>query len=615
MSTPEDQELENKRTVLHQLKGELAEHELALVDLRVKLQVSEREYLNTLSLTVDKRVADLLSTSERQQQSIEKKIDLLNLTQDQITPRLSNHISQTQENLREGLSELRQRLSEQIKQSEQTQPGWLLTVTEQINKLVASQENLATLEEVMQLTQGQLTAISTLTEAIKQIESKQDSTANHLEQIDNSNLEILFLTTDIAEQVRCLIRGNEESITILTKRIDEVSQAQDSTTKYLEQIDKVSQETQILAKDVSAQTSLLPQHAQEIVTTLKEQIGEVSQTTGSLVESSSQHQEKLEHIRSDVQELKKIVGQQPRTIQTLRCMCVLKGSSGCAKSIVFSPNTLSLASRTEETIKQWDLKTGELLQVLDECTRSIAFSAKGEFLATGSSEDFRGAVTLWDLKAERLTKSDLENSDLKHLDYVNSIAFSPIDSLFASGSSDKTIVLWNLQTRKPDRTLNGHSRSVRRLTFSPVGQRLASGSSDGTIKLWNLETGESTHTLTQHSDWISSIAFSPDGQLLASGSGDKTIILWDLKTEELNQVVLLGHSYHVYSVAFSPDGQTLVSGGGDGTVKLWDVKTRELRQMFAVHSGSVNCVAFSPDGQLLVSENDNETIRIWRLFG
>jgi WD40 repeat protein len=61
------------------------------------------------------------------------------------------------------------------------------------------------------------------------------------------------------------------------------------------------------------------------------------------------------------------------------------------------------------------------------------------------------------------------------------------------------------------------------LAWSPDGSRLASGSSDKTVQVWEAGSGQPLRTYNGHAGVVSAVAWSPGGSRLASGSGDKTV--------------------------------------------------------------------------------------------
>ncbi|MCW5317995.1 TIR domain-containing protein [Nostoc sp. KVJ3] len=199
-----------------------------------------------------------------------------------------------------------------------------------------------------------------------------------------------------------------------------------------------------------------------------------------------------------------------------------------------------------------------------------------------------------------------------HSTGVCSVAISLDGQIIASGSKDRTIKLWNLETKLEIRTLSGHSFWVRAVTFSPDGKILVSCSDDKSIKLWNWKTGKEIGTLTGHSKEVTTVAISPNGETLASGSDDKTIKLWSLKTKQ-EICTLSGHSGYVQSIAFSPDGQTLVSGSTDDTIKLWSISTCKEILSLADSISSVKSIAISPNGQTLASGNYSSEVKLWNL--
>ena len=129
-------------------------------------------------------------------------------------------------------------------------------------------------------------------------------------------------------------------------------------------------------------------------------------------------------------------------------------------------------------------------------------------------------------------------------DWVWSVAFSPDGRYVLSGSSDKTLRLWEVATGKELRRFEGHSGRVCSVAFSPDGRYVLSGSRDKTIRLWEVATGKELRRFEGHSSWVISVAFSPDGRYILSGSEDRTLRLWEVATgKELRRFE--GHSDYV----------------------------------------------------------------------
>ncbi len=117
--------------------------------------------------------------------------------------------------------------------------------------------------------------------------------------------------------------------------------------------------------------------------------------------------------------------------------------------------------------------------------------------------------------------------------YEERYNFSPNGKMFASGSKDKSIKLWDVETHREIVTLHGHSGPINSVNFSPDGKMFASGSKDKTIKLWDVATHSEITTLRGHSEPVRSVNFNPDGKMLASGSSDGEIRFWNLDLDDL----------------------------------------------------------------------------------
>jgi WD40 repeat protein len=204
---------------------------------------------------------------------------------------------------------------------------------------------------------------------------------------------------------------------------------------------------------------------------------------------------------------------------------------------------------------------------------------------------------------------------------VNSVVFSSDGKWLASGSLDKTIIIWKKINNSfiSFQTLKGHSDDVNSVAFSPDGKWLASASNDRTIKIWRRirEKFSLSQTLSEHNNSVEALSFSSDGNLLASGSYDNTIVLW--KKEQTNYTFKskLITEGSIYSLDFSPNGNLLASGS-EGRIFLWqqlnDIYTiKQTLKVLEDRNHLVNSVSFSPDGKLLVSsENFKNHFYLWK---
>ena len=252
---------------------------------------------------------------------------------------------------------------------------------------------------------------------------------------------------------------------------------------------------------------------------------------------------------------------------------------------------------------------------------ALAFSHDGTRLASGSTDK---TVRLWDT-----TKTDEWMTLQKHTGWTNVLAFSPDGKMLASGSTDKTVQLWDTTTGEPVATLTGHLNGITALAFSPDSTTLASGSADGTIRFWHAETGNPlTDRIIGHTQWMRAASFFKDSSTLASVAFNGEITFWDVKTSHKSTVHTAGHRDWFPTLAFSPDGTKLASVGADGRaifesisghpfstwrpdhlVRLTDVSTgRELSTL--EFSGGIEHLTFSPDGKTVAFGSLGE-IHLW----
>ena len=252
------------------------------------------------------------------------------------------------------------------------------------------------------------------------------------------------------------------------------------------------------------------------------------------------------------------------------------------------------ASLTEKTI--------QLSRKESENIYAYAFSADGKRLFSASSNH---TMQLWDLETKRIL---MQYSG--HTDSIWCVAWHADSHYILSGSDDCTIRLWEVETGHCLHILTGHTGIIWSLAWSHDLQFALSASDDHTIRLWQVKTGECLRIFKGHTNIVSSVTFSADQRFALSGSADKTVRLWDIKTGKCIRT-MEGHTEIIWCVAFSADQSFALSGSADNTIRLWDVYTGQCLYVMEGHTGIILDVAWSADQRYFLSGSSDKTVRLW----
>ncbi len=236
--------------------------------------------------------------------------------------------------------------------------------------------------------------------------------------------------------------------------------------------------------------------------------------------------------------------------------------------LTFSPDgrTLAVASG-DGRVALLDAATlqpsKQLGKLHDSQITHIAYALNGTILVTGGG--FGTGIKLIDV-ASGTNLWAIPN--LRSAFPVGALAVSPNGKLLATGSTNQSILVWDIATRQVIASSPQKVRFLHDITFAPDGRVLAFADERGAIFLWDLSRQRPVRTLLGHDGPANALTFSPDGRTLASGSMDHTIRLWHPEIDQ-EVAVLTGHQELIWCLAFADHGNALLSGSRDGTLRLW----------------------------------------------
>jgi len=214
-----------------------------------------------------------------------------------------------------------------------------------------------------------------------------------------------------------------------------------------------------------------------------------------------------------------------------KVMNVFSGHSDAITRARFSPDGKKLITVSNDcTVRVWDPKTAQALQVIREGNSAIPFHDKPIVCLTCYPDPDSGTAI--------------------------------------SGGADGRVSIFNFNTGKLIASFSGHTQSVESLSLVTGLPCCVSGSLDKSIHVWDLNTQQIRSTM-QHEDGIVKVLCIPEmPYMVFSCSVDNTLCIWDARTG--GQVKKLqGHTDHVLD--FDVINKTVISGGEDKCIRVWQL--------------------------------------------
>lgn len=287
-------------------------------------------------------------------------------------------------------------------------------------------------------------------------------------------------------------------------------------------------------------------------------------------------------------------------------------------SVSYSTDGKTLAIQGySKGIVLWDMKSRQTYKELvnNELVAAFTYLICGNILAISSYRDLntgRDIYRVWNIGN---TSEDVI-AEFSPTIELGRRTFAFMDSKIAFGGKSGSLYLWDPKHDIEPNSLIGHSEHIWSLAFSPDGKKLFSGSSDKTVRSWDVESCKELDRLPVEFT-TNSLAHSPCGGMIAGGMLNQ-IRLWC--AEKLTLIQTIPHSEdnkRPFALEFSPCGRYLASGtwwqkGMEKmAIYIWDVETGENITTFYGHTSDIQTLTYSPDGTLLVSGGFDGTLLIW----
>ncbi|ORX48481.1 WD40 repeat-like protein [Hesseltinella vesiculosa] len=235
-----------------------------------------------------------------------------------------------------------------------------------------------------------------------------------------------------------------------------------------------------------------------------------------------------------------------------------------------------LSARYAASISQGGLNYRPGTFVTDDSSNNQTAISKAQEMLSMAVQQVGG-----DIEALQTNNYDTKESkqfqmrdELKgHSGAVYCLEFSPNGEFLASGSFDKTVRIWEFQSKQKELyCLKGHTMNVSDLAWTPDSNCILSGSFDETCRTWDTLTGKPVSSVDTDG-FVQCVAWDyVDPMIYYYGTSRKVLAMVDTRVDGTAQTI---HNDSMVNTLYaSRDGVHVITGDASGQLKVWDMRSR-----------------------------------------
>jgi len=277
----------------------------------------------------------------------------------------------------------------------------------------------------------------------------------------------------------------------------------------------------------------------------------------------------------------------------------------CIYDIAFSPDGSQLIVASGNKVLVYDTADGSLVRPLKghkETVYCVAYAKNGKRFASGSSDK---SVIIWTNKLEGILK-------YTHNNPIQSISYNPVNHQLASCSTDD-FGLWSSEQK----SVQKHKLPSRALccSWTNDGQYLAIGLFNGLISIRNKVGDEKVRIERPGGHPVWTLSWNPGkdetSDILAVGDWGQRLSFYQLSGKQIGKDKQIG--FDPCSLSYFPRGEFLLIGGSDKKCYLYTKEGVRLAVIGEQESWIWSCKA-RPEGNYIACGSDDGTIAFYQLI-